>query len=304
MKVLVTGAAGFIGSHLCERLIRDGFEVYGLDNLSRGSADAIKALKRSGLRFHEIDVRDHHEIKAVLKKIKPDFIIHLAALTDTEESFRKPKLYMEVNAVGTRNIVEGADEVGSKRLIYASSAAVYGIPAKLPITEDHPAKPISPYGLSKLAGEAHVKSRVKHESVILRIFNVYGPGQNPQYAGVITKFVDRLKSGEPPIIFGDGLQVRDFIHVYDVADAFIKSLDAELGQNEVINIASGKPVKIIDLAETMMKMFKLDLKPVHQPPRPGDIRESYADISKAYQLLRWKPRITLEEGLHGLIEEF
>ncbi len=300
----MTGAAGFIGSHLCERLLRIGFEVHGLDNLSRGSAEKIEALRRNGLHFHRVDVRDRYEVERILREVKPDIVMHLAALISVEESFEKPELYMEVNAVGTKNIVEGANKAGSRRLIYASSAAVYGNPIKLPISEDHPLKPISPYGLSKLAGEVHIRSRFTGEenSVILRIFNVYGPGQSLEYAGVIAKFLNHLRMKKPPTIFGDGSQTRDFIHVHDVVEAFIRSLDAKLDNHEVINIASGKPTRIIDLAETMINLFGLDLKPVHQPLRQGDIQESYADISRARRILGWNPSITLKEGLRSLIE--
>lgn len=303
MRILVTGAAGFIGSRLCWRLLDLGMEVHGLDNLSRGSAERIRILEDAGMIFHEADVRNWAMMHEILHRVKPDAIIHLAALISVEESVRMPGLYMEVNAEGTRNLVNAANSAGVGRFIYASSAAVYGNPSRLPITEDHPANPLSPYGLSKLMGERYVVSGFagRGKSVILRIFNVYGPGQNPEYAGVITRFMERLSRGEPPIIFGDGCQVRDFIHVDDVVEAFIRSLDAPLEKTIIVNVGSGRPVKIIDLARMMIRLYGLDIEPIHAPPRPGDVRESYADISMARRLLGWSPRISLEEGLRRLI---
>jgi len=301
----VTGATGFIGSHLCLRLLDLGMEVHGLDDLSRGSLKRAKILENSGMSLHKADVRDWATVHEVLHEVKPDAVIHLAALISVEESIRMPELYMEVNAEGTRNIVRAASNVGSGRLIYASSAAVYGNPIRLPITEDHPTSPLSPYGLSKLMGERYVTSEFigREKPVILRIFNVYGPGQNPEYAGVITKFMERLSQGDPPIIFGDGEQTRDFIHVDDVVEAFIRSLDTPLNETAVLNVGSGRPFKIIELARMMIRLYGLNVEPIHVPPRPGDVRGSYADISLAKRLLGWNPKISLEEGLRRLIVE-
>jgi len=335
----VTGATGFIGSHLCLRLLDLGMEVHGLDDLSRGSLKRAKILENSGMSLHKADVRDWATVHEVLHEVKPDAVIHLAALISVEESIRMPELYMEVNAEGTRNIVRAASNVGSGRLIYASSAAVYGNPIRLPITEDHPTSPLSPYGLSKLMGERYVTSEFigREKPVILRIFNVYGPGQNPEYAGVITKFMERLSQGDPPIIFGDGEQTRDFIHVDDVGiitkfmerlsqgdppiifgdgeqtrdfihvddvvEAFIRSLDTPLNETAVLNVGSGRPFKIIELARMMIRLYGLNVEPIHVPPRPGDVRGSYADISLAKRLLGWNPKISLEEGLRRLIVE-
>jgi UDP-glucose 4-epimerase len=305
LRVLVTGATGFIGSHLCLRLLDLGMEVHGLDDLSRGSLKRAKILENSGMSLHKADVRDWATVHEVLHEVKPDAVIHLAALISVEESIRMPELYMEVNAEGTRNIVRAASNVGSGRLIYASSAAVYGNPIRLPIAEDHPTSPLSPYGLSKLMGERYVTSEFigREKPVILRIFNVYGPGQNPEYAGVITKFMERLSQGDPPIIFGDGEQTRDFIHIDDVVEAFIRSLDTPLNETAVLNVGSGRPFKIIELARMMIRLYGLNVEPIHVPPRPGDVRGSYADISLAKRLLGWNPKISLEEGLRRLIVE-
>lgn len=303
MRVLVTGAAGFIGHHLCRKLLERGFEVWGLDDLSRGDRARVRRLEELGMRFRRADVRAEAEVEEILRESRPDAVIHLAALISVPESFEKPSLYMSVNAEGTEILVSAANRLGVGKLIYASSAAVYGNPIRLPIDEDHPLDPISPYGRSKLLGEEHVLRGFRgRASIALRIFNVYGPGQSPEYAGVIVKFVERLRKNEPPIIFGDGEQTRDFIHVHDVAEAFTQALTSDLHGAHALNIASGKPIKIKELAELMIRLRRLSLKPVHAAPRPGDIKHSYADISKARKLLGWSPKTTLEEGLRMLLE--
>lgn len=303
MKVLVTGAAGFIGYHLCRELLRKGFEVWGLDDLSRGDPARVRRLEELGMKFKRADIRAEAKVEEILRESRPDAVINLAALINVPESFEKPNLYLSVNAKGAEILVSAANRLGVEKLIYASSAAVYGNPIRLPIDEKHPLNPISPYGRSKLLGEEYSLRRFKgRASISLRIFNVYGPGQSLEYAGVIMRFVERLRKGEPPIIFGDGEQTRDFVYVHDVTEAFIQALISSLHGAHAINIASGKPIKIRKLAELMIRLRRLNLKPVHAAPRPGDIKHSYADISKARRLLRWSPKIALEEGLRRLLE--
>ncbi|MDW8021886.1 MAG: NAD-dependent epimerase/dehydratase family protein [Nitrososphaerota archaeon] len=304
MRFLVTGAAGFIGHHLCAALLDRGFEVWGLDDLSRGVEKRIRGLKKLGLEFIMLDIRDRVGLVDAVSKISPDVVIHLAALTSVDESFRKPGLYRAVNAGGTENVVLAANEAGAWRLIYAGSAAVYGDPIELPIREDHPARPLSPYGETKLEGEKIALTRFRGDggAISLRLFNVYGWGQNPEYAGVITKFIERVRSGQPPIIFGDGEQTRDFVHVRDVAEAVARASEAEISGSEIFNIGSGKWIRIRDLARMVASLFGRDLEPVYAGPRPGDIRRSYADISKAEKILSWSPKIGLEEGLSNLIK--
>ena len=302
MRVLVTGVAGFIGSHLCSSLLSRGFEVWGLDDLSRGDRGRVRELEELGLRFVRVDIRDRVEVERVLREVRPVGVAHLAALISVPESFEKPDLYMAVNVEGTRNLVLAASEVGVERFVYASSAAVYGNPIRLPIDEDHPTKPISPYGKSKLLGEKCVLNEFRGSAFSLRLFNVYGRGQNPEYAGVITKFLERVSRGEPPIIYGDGEQTRDFVYVGDVVDAFIRALTSSLRGAYVFNIGTGNAVTINQLAGMIIKLAGLNVEPIHVDPRPGDIRHSYADISRTKKVLGWQPKISLEEGLKRLLK--
>ena len=303
MRVLVTGAAGFIGHHLCGKLLQRGFEVWGLDDLSRGDPARVRELERDGMKFVDVDIRDRGRVSEVLREIRPSAVAHLVALISVPESFEKPDLYRSVNAEGTRNLVSAANRVGVERFVYASSAAVYGDPVRLPIDEDHPVNPISPYGETKLLGERYVLEGFRGASFSLRLFNVYGRGQNPEYAGVITRFLERVREGKPPVIYGDGEQTRDFIYVGDVADAFIQALNSNLRGAHVFNIGTGRPVSVRELARIVIELAGLDMEPVYADPRPGDIKHSYADISKAKSLLGWIPETSLEDGLRRLIGE-
>ena len=308
MKVLITGGAGFIGHHVVKQLIDSGLEVMVIDNLSRSLRENIEFIKGLGVLLKPIDVRDLKSLIEAFKEFRPDAVVHAAALIDVEESVKRPGLYAEVNVAGSANVAKASYEVGASRIIYLSSAAVYGEPKYLPIDENHPTEPISPYGASKLAGELLIKSLTKPlkktNYVVLRLFNVYGPGQSPTspYSGVITKFIARVKSGKPPIIYGDGGQVRDFIHVTDVAKAVEKALTTEF-VNETYNIGSGKSVSINKLANLILKIGDVkNLEAMYESPRPGDIKLSYADITKSINLLKWRAEIKLEKGLQELIE--
>jgi len=300
-RVLVTGVAGFIGYHLSLELAKIGYDVFGIDNLSRGDAKRVDVLKTNGVRFTLLDVRDYQDVKNFIGSVKPQIVIHLAALISVEESFKKPGLYDEVNAEGTKNVILASNSVNVDKFIYVSSAAVYGNPIKLPIDEEHPTNPLSPYGSSKLKGEFYVKNLFRGNAFVFRLFNVYGLGQNLEYAGVIVRFIERVKKGLPPIIFGDGEQCRDFIHVNDVVGIIVRSLEVNINGCEIVNVGSGKPIKIKDLAYSIIKLFNVNLEPIYSPPRHGDIKYSYADISKARRLLNWYPKISLEEGLSSMI---
>jgi len=296
MRVLVTGGAGFIGSHLVALLAERGFKVRVLDNFSRSS---VNLEDLGGVEVVVGDVRDYDVVSKATRGV--DVVVHLAALTDASESLEIPGEYLEVNVGGTLNVCRAARGVES--LIYASSAAVYG-DALVPVSEESPTRPISPYGASKLAGEAYVwaYSRVNgYKPVVLRLFNVYGPRQSRGYAGVISEFVRRAVRGLDLIVYGDGLQTRDFIHVRDVVE-LIAGIVERGGVSGVYNIGSGAPVRIIDLAHMVIRVAGSTSRIVHGPPRPGDIRYSQADISRAARELGFKPRVALEDGLRELVE--
>lgn len=300
MKVLVTGGAGFIGHNTAIYLKNQGYEVTALDNLKRAAGFAIERLKMHHVPLLRGDILSFRVLKKALTGV--DVVVHAAAYISVEESMRKPALYFRNNVAGTANVAYACLR-GDVKLIYISSAAVYGNPAALPISEAHPANPISPYGLSKLMGEEAVKfyARQGLKYAILRLFNVYGPGQSSAYAGVITRFIERIRADKPPIIYGDGQQTRDFIHVCDVAEAIKLSMEKPL-ENETINIATGKPATIKELAELTIKHANPNLKPTFAKPRSGDIKHSYADTSKAKRLLGFNPKINLEQGLMELLK--
>jgi len=299
VDVLVTGGAGFIGGHLVRALVKAGYSVRVLDNLSTGSLDNIGDLI-SSVEFVKGDVRDFNVVKEAARGV--DAVVHLAALVDVAESFEKPDLYFEVNVKGTYNVVRACR--GVRVLVYASSYAVYGEPSRVPTPEDHPTSPNSPYALSKVYGEALVEALAEkrgYRPVVLRFFNVYGPGQSRAYAGVVLEFVKRVSRGEPPVIYGDGSQTRDFIHVRDAVKAVLKALVNE-GAKGVFNVGSGVSVSINELAKLVLKLAgREDLKPVYAPPRPGDVKRSQADISRARRVLGFEPRVKLEDGIRELL---
>ncbi|MEM0011146.1 MAG: NAD-dependent epimerase/dehydratase family protein [Candidatus Bathyarchaeia archaeon] len=301
MKVLITGGAGFIGHNAAIFLKSVGFEVTAFDNLKRSAESAINRLHVSGVPIVKGEVLNAVTLKKALKGV--DVVVHAAAYVSIRESMRKPALYFRNNVEGTTNVAKACLDNGVKLMIYLSSAAVYGEPASLPVSETHLTNPTSPYGLSKLMGEEVVRFYSKYglKYVILRLFNVYGFGQSKAYAGVITRFIERAVKGLPPIIYGDGNQTRDFIHVNDVSEAIKRAIENNV-VNETLNIGSGVPTKIRDLAELVMKITKLNRKPIYRGPRIGDIKHIYASISKAESLMGFKPRINLNEGLKELIE--
>jgi len=299
LRVLVTGGAGFIGSHLVRELVFRGYEVRVLDNLSRGSLQNIRDI----LSSVELVVRDIRDYEAVEKAVSGmDAVVHLAALTDVEESLREPNLYAEVNVVGTLNLARASRKVDS--FIYASSSAVYGDPVKIPIPEDHPLRPKSPYGASKASGELYLMSYSKiygFRPVILRIFNVYGPRQSTSYSGVIIEFIRRALRGEPLVIYGTGEQTRDFIYVSDVVQAIVCALKSRT--SGVFNIGSGEATRILDLANEVLRILGLgNVGLVHEETRPEDIVHSVADITRARRELGFKPSIPLHVGLRTTIE--
>ncbi len=305
MKVLVTGGAGFIGGHLSGRLVAEGHEVVAIDNLSMGNlANLAFEFLGSRLQFVKGDIRDRSLVKKCVSDI--DAVIHLAAITSVPYSIQNPVETNQVNVMGTLNLLEACMNDGIEKFVYASSCAVYGDARRLPISEDDPLDATSPYAESKIVAEqyCHVfRERYKLQTICVRAFNVYGPGQhNSDYGGVLTRFVSRLENGEPPIIYGDGEQSRDFIHVDDIVTALMRILQDDGPASKVYNLGSGRAVTINQLASVLQHTFdKEDLKPIHMPPRAGDIRHSQADISRAEKELGFRPRISLEEGLKRLV---
>jgi UDP-glucose 4-epimerase len=286
VKVLVTGGAGFIGSHVAIYLAERGYGVVAVDNMER--AKAAEELRRRGIPLLVADVRSDDLPQA-------DAVVHAAAYIDVEESWEKPYDYMWNNAAATARVAKRCAATGA-HLIYFSSAAVYGDPQYIPIDEGHPTRPLSPYGLSKLAGEEAAKMLTERLTV-LRLFNVYGPGQSGPYAGVITKFMQRAKRGQPPVIYGDGQQTRDFIHVDDVARMVSIALEREA--YGIYNVGTGRATSIRELARLVMELAGIGGEPIYAPPRPRDIKHSRADITKALGL-GWRPQIELAKGLEAL----
>jgi len=306
-KLLVTGGTGFIGSHLVDRLLAEGFEVWVLDDFSAGRMENVSC--HMGVRgFHLVrgDVRDFGLVKKLVADV--DAVFHEAALVDVASSIENPVLFNEVNVVGTLNLLRACLGSDVKRFVFASSAAVYGDSKPARKRESMLPEPVSPYGVSKLAAENYVQvfnELYGLETVCLRCFNVYGPRQGfgSSYSGVITAFLSRLLNGEPPIVHGDGKQTRDFVHVDDVVSANLLALEKENGVGGVFNIASGTAVSVCELAKILQRITNAErLKPIFAEPRAGDIKHCSGDISKAQELLGFHPKIGLEDGLSKLVE--
>jgi len=297
-KVIVTGGAGFIGSHLAEELARRGYQVTILDDLSTGEMENIKELlKKGSVQFIQDSITNFSLLKELFHGAI--YVFHQAALPSVPRSVKDPLAASEVNITGTLNVLLAARDNKVRKVVYASSSSVYGDTPTLPKKEDMVPHPQSPYAVSKLAGEHYC--RVFQEvyglaTACLRYFNVYGPRQNPdsQYAAVIPRFIRWASEGSPLIIFGDGEQTRDFTFIADAVEANI--LAAESNASGVFNIGRGKSITINELAKLVIKLTGNNVEPVHQEPREGDIRHSLADISKA-KTLGYEPRYNLEEGL-------
>lgn len=297
MKIMITGSSGQIGSHLMEEL-QDKHDVIGLDIVRPSDAVRIEnATIVSG------DIRNYEMMAKVVKKV--DAVIHTAAQISVQESIQNPIADAKTNILGTVNLLMAASQSRIKRFVYFSSAAVFGNPEKIPINEEHPTIPLSPYGISKLAGEKYCVLFHKTyglPTVCIRPFNVYSRRMVPgnQYTGVIQRFAERLRKGKEPIIFGDGKQTRDFIHVNDVV-AFTKlCMTKKEAAGEIFNCGSGKAESIHNLAETMIELSGKDIAPRFEKEKVGEIRESCADISKATKVLGFKPKVELREGLKEL----
>ena len=300
---LVTGGAGFIGSHLVEALVASGHPVRVLDNFSTGRWENLAAV-RDHIEVVEGDIRDPRAVRQAMGGI--EVVAHLAAIVSVERSLQDPPGTVDVNTGGTLNLLEAARQSGVRRFLFASSAAVYGDHSELPLREDLPLRPLSPYAASKVAGEALCQAyRAAYglPTVTLRFFNVYGPRQDPQspYSGVISIFVGRMRQGLPPVIYGDGQQTRDFVYVEDVVAALIRAGEQDGADGAVLNVARGEETSVLRLVALLNQALGTHLEPEFAPPRAGEIRRSAGDPRRAQAVLGWQPTVGLMEGLSRLV---
>ena len=307
LKVLVTGAAGFIGSHTVDQLLAAGHEVWGVDNFRTGRREnSALALPNNRFRLAELDVAEERDFVEFVGKVKPDAIIHLAALVSVPESIANPALNDRLNFQATRIVAEAARQHRVQRIVFASSAAVYGDPAETPITEDAPKKPLSPYGVAKLASEELLFASAADYGFVVRCqryFNVYGPRQDPlsPYSGVISLFVDCARNHRPPTIFGDGEQTRDFISVHDVARANVIAATKQELKSGVANICTGTANSINEVWTQISRKQAIPLGADPAPFRLGDIRRSQGLPEGARSAFGFEAEITFKKGLGALI---
>ena len=299
MRFVVTGGAGFVGSHLVKLLVKKGHEITVIDNLHSGKLENLKEVKDK-IKFLKLDIQDFNAMEENLREI--DGVFHQAALTVVPDSFKIPDKYHSVNVDGTENIFKIAQKNNFK-VVYASSSSVYGHQKEIPILENFQKKPINPYGQTKLDDEilAEKYSKLGVKIIGLRYFNIFGKGQTLDYAGVITKFLDRIKEGKAPIIFGSGIQIRDFIHVEDIAKANLLAMKSDESFTHA-NIGTGGAISILELAKIMIDISGLELEPIMEKALEGDIEKSQSDNSLARKLFDWKPERELEDWLKEIIK--
>jgi nucleoside-diphosphate-sugar epimerase len=298
-SALVTGGAGFIGSHLVEALVSGGCRVTVLDNLSSGNESNLKAWAGQ-LHFINGDIRDRRAVETAVAGCEAVF--HLAAVVSVPKTTEDPIGSAEVNEAGSLNVLEAARRAAVRRFVFASSSAVYGDDPNLPKREDMPPKPLTPYAVQKLAVEYYLRvyqSLYGLETVGLRFFNVFGPRQDPSspYSGVISIFMTRALNGEPPVIYGDGCQSRDFVFVGDVVQALVSAARSPSAPGKVFNVGTGQSVTINGLWETVATLSGTASQPVHGPPRPGDVPHSVSAIDTARADLGFAPGVSFEKGL-------
>jgi UDP-glucose 4-epimerase len=304
MKILVTGGAGFIGSHLTERLVREGHDVRVLDNFSTGRKDNLADIA-SSIELTRGDIRDFQAVRGAVRGI--EIVFHDAALCSVARSVDDPQTTNAVNIDGTLNVLSAARDEKVRRVICASSSSVYGNNPALPKQENQTPAPASPYAVTKYNGELYC--RVFHqifglETISLRYFNVFGPRQVPdsQYSAVIPKFITAILRGEPPVIFGDGGQSRDFSYVANVVEANLMAMKATKGFGEAFNVACGERTNLLQLVDYLIKMSGSPVQPVHRDNRAGDVRHSLADLAKAESLLGYHPIVPFLTGLERTFE--
>jgi UDP-glucose 4-epimerase len=310
-KVCVTGAAGFIGGHVAEELLRQGHEVVGIDDFSSGKRDTAALLARHpAFRLVEGSIADPQSVARAISGAK--WVFHLAAIPSVPVSMKEPERTTAVNVGGTVNVLQAAVRARVERAVLACSCAAYGDGPEQPKHEALLPRPVSPYAAQKVACEVYAQTYTRASGlpcVALRFFNVYGPRQDPnsEYAAAIPRFVTRLLAGERPIVYGDGLQTRDFVHVSDVVRANLLAAAAKDAPGEVVNVASGRSASLLELIALVQKAIgpaAAHLPPEHRPPRIGDLRASSADLTKARRVLGYEPRVTLAEGLADLVRSW
>lgn len=294
-RALVTGGAGFIGSHVVDRFLEQGFDVLAVDDLSTGRRQNVAA----EASFEEIDVVDGARVQALAREFRPTVIAHLAAQASVTFSVREPERDLDVNVRGTFNVCQAGRESGAPVVFASTGGALYGDDVPLPTGENTPPQPLSPYGASKLAGEAYVATWGRlhgQPNVVLRLGNVYGPRQNPQgEAGVVAIFSEKLEDGETPTVFGDGEQTRDYVHVADVSRAFVAA--AERGQPGTYNVGTGVETTVNELLHILQEAAGTAIEPGREPLRPGELKRSALDTSLIVRELGWRAEIPVAEGL-------
>jgi UDP-N-acetylglucosamine/UDP-N-acetyl-alpha-D-glucosaminouronate 4-epimerase len=307
MNLLVTGGAGFIGSHLTAALAAEGYAVRVLDNFSTGRLANLHGVT-GRLEVVEGDLRDRREVAAAVQGAEA--VYHLAALPSVARSVADPRTSHEVNVDGTLNVLLAAVDAGVRRLVYASSSSVYGDTPVLPKHEDMPVSPRSPYAAAKLAGEAYCRAMARVsplETVSLRFFNVFGPHQDPssQYAAVVPRFITRMLAGQPAEVTGDGRQTRDFTYVANVVEACrLAAVAGPEANGEAMNIGCGDRISVLDLVELVNGLLGRRVEPVFTPARPGDVRDSQASISRAERLIGYRPLVAVRDGLAATLRWF
>jgi UDP-N-acetylglucosamine/UDP-N-acetyl-alpha-D-glucosaminouronate 4-epimerase len=306
LRALVTGAAGFIGSHICARLLAEGHDVTGLDDLSDGREENLERAR--GIRFIEADLRDASTVADSV--VDHDVVFHQGAKRSVPRSILEPELTTEVNVGGTLNVLQAARSAGA-RVVFASSSSVYGDQDEFPQREGMVPRPKSPYAASKLAGEAYLRAwwiSLGVPTISLRYFNVYGPSQDPEseYAAVVPRFVLACLTGARPVIHGDGEQARDFTYIDDVVGANLAAASApEAAFGQAFNVGGGgTPTSVNRLLEIVAGLTGADPDPIREPARPGDVRVTHADSSLAHELLGHRPTVGIEDGLARTVEHF
>jgi UDP-glucose 4-epimerase len=307
---LLTGGGGFIGSNIVKRLLSKGHKVRVIDNFSTGKRENLAPFgDNPNFQLFEVDLRDIHSMEDTGAVLGVDYVLHQGALPSVPRSILDPVTTNNVNILGTLNILELSRKFNVKRVVYASSSSVYGDNKTLPKVEDMPVSPISPYAISKYAGERYCQVYYKIyglETVCLRYFNVFGLNQDPtsQYSSVIPKFIHLMKKGEPPVIFGDGKQTRDFTYVENNVEANLLACYADDAAGEVFNIACGERYTLLELVDLLNNLLDVNVKPKFDAARPGEVKHSLAGIEKAKKFLKFSPIVNFKDGLKRTIENF